>query len=101
MLPAMMREQLEHTLMRHLAELIPTLSDPRIPMIVTVERVRLSPDLASARVLVSCLGDASQQRAMLDALNHAGGFLQRRLAAGLHMRRTPRLSFHLDPAEVT
>ena len=41
----MTREQLEHSLVKYLAELIPTLSDPRIPMIVTVERVRLSPCL--------------------------------------------------------
>jgi ribosome-binding factor A len=96
----MTREQLEHSLTKYLAELIPTLSDPRIPMIVTVERVRLSPDLSSARVLVSCLGDERQRRALQEALNHAGGYLQRQLAPALSARRTPKLHFYIDPAEV-
>lgn len=96
----MPREQLEHSLVKYLAELIPTLSDPRIPMIVTVERVRLSPDLSSARVLVSCLGDERQHQALQEALNHASGYLQRQLAPALQARRTPKLHFYIYPSEV-
>ncbi len=83
-------EQLETMIERALAEMLHELKDPRIPLVVTVERVRLSSDLSHARVFISTLGDID---ALLEALEHARGFLQRRLAHELNLRRTPQLSF--------
>ena len=93
------RERQERTLARALAELIPQLKDPRIPLVVSVERVRLNNDFSQAKVLVSTLNEADLpdfQR----ALERAGGFLQRELADHLDLRRTPRLTFTADPLEV-
>lgn len=92
-------DQLERSLARLLAEEIPSLKDPRIPLVVTVERVKLSNDRRNARVQVSTL-DSQSEPEMLEALNRAGGFLQRRVASELELRLTPRLSFHTDPLEV-
>lgn len=85
-------QRLERDLARELSDLIPTLKDPRVPMVVTVERVALSRDGATAEVHVSALDDDDHE-AMLEALNRAAGHLQRALAARLQMRRTPRLAF--------
>jgi ribosome-binding factor A len=92
-------DQLERSLARLLADLLPSLKDPRIPLVVTVERVRLTADKRYARVQVSTLDEGAAED-MLAALNGARGFLQRRIADELGLRLTPRLSFHTDPLEV-
>ena len=71
------------------------LEDPRIGF-VTVTSVDTSPDLRSARVYVSVLGDAPTQQASLDGLRSAHGFLQSRVADELRLKRTPELTFELD-----
>jgi ribosome-binding factor A len=72
------------------------LSDPRIGF-VTVTSVETSPDLRSARVHVSVLGDAEAREATLAALRSSHGILQSKIAAETRMKRTPTLSFHYDP----
>jgi ribosome-binding factor A len=72
------------------------LKDPRVGF-VTVTDVSTSPDLTSARVFVSVLGDAAKREASLDGLRHAHGYLQGRIAAELTLRRTPTLEFRYDP----
>jgi ribosome-binding factor A len=84
--------RLEHALERQLQSLISTLSDPRIPLIVTVERVCLSADGKYAQVFTSTLA-ADDQEPMLEALNHASGFLQRELADQMNLRFIPKLRF--------
>jgi ribosome-binding factor A len=94
-----MKEKLEHSIMRQLSDLIPTLKDPRIPLVVTVEKINLSKDSKSAKVLVSTLEEKDIQ-GMLEALTRASGYLQHQLAEVLELRFTPRLSFHVSPLEV-
>ncbi len=93
-------EKYERSLLRRISELIPELKDPRIPVVVTVERVRLNRDFSQAKVLVSTLGDENDLFEMQTALNRASGFLQRELAQDSHMRKTPKLSFHTNAAEL-
>jgi ribosome-binding factor A len=93
------RERNERTLARALGELIPRLKDPRIPLVVTVERVRLNADFSQAKVLISTLNEDDMPEFQA-ALERAGGFLQRELAQELDLRRTPRLTFTANPLEV-
>ena len=71
------------------------LQDPRIGF-VTVTAVETSPDLRSARVFVSVLGDEDEREATLAGLRSSHGPLQSAIAAELRMKRTPTLSFHYD-----
>jgi ribosome-binding factor A len=71
------------------------LKDPRVGF-VTVTDVRTSPDLRHAHVHVSVLGDIRQREESLQALQSAHGFLQRRVASELRLKRTPTLQFHYD-----
>lgn len=89
-------EQVQAQLTRVLSHAIAELRDPRVPMIVTVERVQMTPDYGLARVYVSSIGGNMPD--LLDALNHARGHLQREVSAQVKMRRTPRLEFW-DAAE--
>lgn len=84
--------RLEHALERQLQSLVSTLSDPRIPLIVTIERVRLSAEGKYAQVYTSTL-QAEDQEPMLEAINHASGFLQRELAEQMNLRFIPKLRF--------
>jgi ribosome-binding factor A len=88
----------EHNLQRCLSELIPTLKDPRIPMIVTIEEVQLSRDGKQAKILVTTLEDEDTD-GMLTALNRAAGYLQHEIADILELRFTPKLSFHSERVE--
>jgi ribosome-binding factor A len=71
------------------------LKDPRIGF-VTVTAVETSPDLQSARVFVSVLGDEHEREETLAGLNSAHGYLQAKIGDELHIKRTPTLSFHYD-----
>jgi ribosome-binding factor A len=71
------------------------LKDPRVGF-VTVTDVRTSADLSHARVYVSVLGDRTQREESLAGLRSAHGFLQRRIARELELKRTPTLGFTYD-----
>jgi ribosome-binding factor A len=71
------------------------LKDPRVGF-VTVTGVETTPDLRHARVFVSVLGKQAERDACMEALEHSRGYLQSRLNAAVHMKRTPQLEFHYD-----
>ena len=71
------------------------LNDPRIGF-VTVTSVETSPDLRTAKVFVSVLGDEEEREATLSGLRSSHGVIQARIAAETRMKRTPTLTFHYD-----
>lgn len=71
------------------------LKDPRVAN-VTVTRVEVSPDMRSAKIMASVMGDETAQRLCLRGLQSAAGFLQGLVAKRIDTRYTPRLSFELD-----
>ena len=71
------------------------IKDPRVGF-VTVTDVSTSADLRHAHVYVTVLGDEDQRDASMSGLQSAHGFLQRRIAAELHLKHTPTLDFHRD-----
>lgn len=71
------------------------LRDPRVKN-VTVTSAEASPDLRSAKVYVSIMGDDKTQSLSMHGLNSARGFLQAKLAERLQLRYTPVLHFVLD-----
>lgn len=71
------------------------LRDPRVQG-VTITDVRVTPDLRTADVYVSRLGEEEEMREALAGLNAAAGYLKRELAPRLDLRFMPDLRFHLD-----
>jgi ribosome-binding factor A len=71
------------------------LNDPRIGF-VTVTSVETSPDLRTAKVFVSVLGDEEEREATLAGLRSSHGVIQSRIAAETRMKRTPTLTFRYD-----
>jgi ribosome-binding factor A len=76
------------------------ITDPRIGL-VTLMRVEVSADLCSANVYWSALGQDSDQVAeqveeIQQGLESATGFLRKRLAEELPLRRVPEVHFRHD-----
>ena len=71
------------------------LRDPRVRD-VTVTQVEVAPDMRSAKVHVSIMGNESRQNLTLRGLQNAAGFLQQKIASRIDTRYTPRLQFVLD-----
>lgn len=89
-------ERLTSRLKQDLGEIIAhQLKDPRIG-ITTVTRVKLAPDLATAIVSVTVLGNDVAERAALGALRRARGHIQSEIARILDVRRHPELQFEID-----
>lgn len=71
------------------------LKDPRVGF-ASIVSVNLSADLQHARVNISVM-DESQREGTMQALEHAKGFLRRRVAQELrHLRMVPDLHLQLD-----
>ena len=71
------------------------LRDPRIKN-VTVLGAEAAPDMRTAKVYVSIMGDAKTEALSLKGLNSAKGFLQSKIADRLQTRHTPVLTFVVD-----
>ncbi|HEV7281775.1 MAG TPA: 30S ribosome-binding factor RbfA [Pirellulaceae bacterium] len=69
--------------------------DPRVRD-VTVTKVDVAPDMKSAKVYVSIMGDERKQRLSLQGLQNSAGFLQKAIADRIDSRYTPRLTFETD-----
>jgi ribosome-binding factor A len=69
--------------------------DPRVKD-VTVIAVEVAPDMKSAKVFVSIMGDDKQQGLALRGLQNSAGFLQSVIAEKIDTRYTPRLTFVMD-----
>jgi ribosome-binding factor A len=89
-------EQLRAEIARILRE---EAADPRLRL-VTLTRVDVSPDLARADVFWSRMDapEADDLAVVETGLEHAAGFVRKRLAEELSLRRTPRLVFRHDPS---
>jgi ribosome-binding factor A len=69
--------------------------DPGIGF-VTLTRVQISPDLQSARVFYTALGDDAARRNSARALERAAPFLRRQVGSRLRLKRVPELKFLYD-----
>lgn len=77
------------------SSILTEIRDPRIRD-VTVVGVEVSPDMREAKVLVSVMGDESQQKLSVRGLQNSAGFLQSKIANRIDTRYTPRLTFVID-----
>jgi len=71
------------------------IKDPRVRL-ASVTSVDVSKDLGHARAQVSVLGEDADREAVVEALQHAVGFLRKELGHRLRLRLTPELVFQLD-----
>jgi ribosome-binding factor A len=70
-------------------------ADPGVGL-VTVTRVKVTPDLSLARVYWTIMGDAAQRKETTKALARAAGFVRRLLSQRMTLRRSPEVTFLFD-----
>jgi ribosome-binding factor A len=90
--PARVGEELRQALAELLAREV---HDPGVGF-VTITHVKVSPDLQTARVSYTSLGDDKARRDTARALGRATPFLRRGIGQRLRLRRVPELMFHFD-----
>lgn len=69
--------------------------DPRIGF-VTVTDVETAPDLSTARVFVSVIGQPAERELTMRALQHAMPFVRHELGGRIRLRRIPELQLRAD-----
>jgi ribosome-binding factor A len=89
-------ERLSEDAKREIASIVRELKDPRVPELISVTNVHLTPDLKYAKVFVSMLGDEKVVKEALKGLNAAAGFVRRELAHRIEIRYTPEITFVFD-----
>lgn len=88
--------RIEHEIVRELSEIVhEELKDPRVGF-VTFLSCDISPDLRTAKVFASPMGDTRAARETMKGLQSAAGFLSSALGKRMHTRRTPALTFVRD-----
>jgi ribosome-binding factor A len=88
--------RIEHEIVRELSEIVhEELKDPRVGF-VTLLGADVSPDLRSARIYASPMGDERASRETMKGLQSAAGFLSSALGKRMNTRRTPSLTFVRD-----
>jgi ribosome-binding factor A len=75
--------------------LLSEVHDPGIGL-VTLTRVKVSPDLQLVRVYYTQLGDEKARAETRRALERATPFLRRQLGSRIRLRRVPELRFEFD-----
>jgi len=90
-------DRIEEQLRIELSEVIEReIQDPRIGL-VTVTRVKVSPDLRHARVFVTVLGGEDQRKKTIEGLRSAAHYIRRCVSQRLqHLKRMPDLTFGYD-----
>jgi ribosome-binding factor A len=72
------------------------MKDPRVRL-ASVSDVQLSGDLRQARVRISFIGDDADRHKVIEALQHAEGFIRKRLSSRLeNLHSAPKLRFEID-----
>ncbi len=70
-------------------------ADPGIGL-VTVTRVKVTPDLSLARVYWTLVGDTSERKATEKALARAAAYVRHLLSTRMSLRRSPEVLFTYD-----
>ena len=71
------------------------LKNPDVTGMVSVTKVKITPDFKYAKVYVSLLNSKSNEKTM-QGLKDSAGFLRTQLANTVNLRITPQLVFELD-----
>ena len=71
------------------------LKDPNVTGLISVTKVKITPDLKYAKIYVSILNAKSIEKTM-QGLKDSSGFIRTQIAKTVNLRITPQLVFELD-----
>ncbi len=92
--------RVEEELKREISQVINyELKNPNVTGMVSVTKVKVTPDLRFARVFVSVLNSKNLKKT-IDGLKESSGFIRSRVANTVNLRTTPELVFAYDESIV-
>ena len=94
-MPSYRSQRLNADFRRELALCISKMKDPRISMLEVV-RVKVSPDLAYAKVYIASISGGDAAAEACEVLKGAEGYLKTELAHTMNIRKIPALEFIPD-----
>lgn len=82
---------------RAIAEIIRSdMKDPRIPVVTSVTKVKLTKDLQFAKIYISMFGTPEEKKAGINCLKSSAGFIRTMLGKRMIIRQLPQLNFVID-----
>jgi ribosome-binding factor A len=89
-------ERIAEQLREEVGQIVSTeIADPDVGL-VTVTRVKISPDLSLARVYWTALGDEAERKKTQKALARAAAYVRHLLSMRMSLRRSPEVQFVYD-----
>jgi ribosome-binding factor A len=89
-------ERIAEQLREEVSQIVSTeIADPEVGL-VTVTRVKISPDLSLARVYWTILGDDGERQKTQKALARAAAYVRHLLSVRMSLRRSPEVQFVYD-----
>lgn len=93
-MPSFRVNRISQDVKKELADIIPTLKDPRITGLVSVLRVEVTSDLSFANVDITSLDGYEGAKKAVEGLNSAKGFIRREIGKRLKLRKMPEFLFN-------
>ena len=89
-------ERIAEQIREEVSQILATeVSDPGIGL-VTVTRVKVTPDLSLARIYWTTMGDTAERKKTAKALGRAAPFIRHLLSTRMSLRRSPEVLFTFD-----
>ena len=89
-------ERIAEQIREEVSQILSTeVADPGVGL-VTVTRVKVTPDLSLARVYWTAMGDAAERKKTAKALGRAAAYVRHLLSTRMSLRRSPEVQFVFD-----
>lgn len=93
-MPSYKLDRVNEDVLRELSAAFRELKDPRVrDCLLSIVRVEVTSDLSYATVYVSTMEGMERTKEAVKGLKSAAGYLRRRLASSLSLRKVPQLIF--------
>lgn len=89
-------QRINEEVKRELAEIFREIKDPRVPSMISVLAVDVTPDLKYAKAYVSVMGTPEQVKEAAKGLKSSAPFIRREIGKRLDLRNAPEFSFICD-----
>ncbi len=81
---------------KEVISIIGEMKDPRVQGFLTVMRLEVTQDLATAKVYISMMDKQNTTQEAVKALNKATGHVRSEIAKRMHIRKAPEMRFVAD-----
>ncbi len=90
-------QRLSEDIKREISAAVSDIKDPRVSKsLVTVTHCEVTSDLSYCKVGIACMGGKQRTESAVEGMRAASGFLKKRIASAIRIRKMPELVFQPD-----